>query len=76
MSCDIERFHRLLAECWKRSEGRAWEPPRIKGNPFFDWAVKEGYLRVVNGRCGFEAFKDSMVTWTDAGRTALSSHRK
>lgn len=74
MLVDKDKFEKLLRECWRRSGGKAWEPSRIKGHPFFDWATEAGYLKVVDGRCGFEKIKDAMVSWTDAGRIAMTAH--
>lgn len=33
--------------------------------------VNAGYLDIVDGRCGFEAFKQTHVTWTQAGRRVM-----
>lgn len=61
-----------LRTLWARTKGEAWEPP----DPNYPWLVAmidEGFIRRVDGRCGFEKFKDSMIAWTEAGRTALAS---
>lgn len=62
----------LLAKCWEKSGGRAWEP-RDPKSPFFDRMIEAGYLRREDGRCGFEAFKDSHITWTEAGRDKFAA---
>lgn len=64
---------RTLNECWRRSPGKAWEPRGGTDTPIIRRFVAAGYLRVVDGRCGFELLKDAMVTWTDAGRAALAT---
>lgn len=52
-----------------------WEPPDIK-SLLIVWAVKEGYLRITNGRCGFEIIPNSFVVWTDAGKRAMQTLKK
>lgn len=57
---------------FEKSNGQAWEPPA----PNYPWLVKlidAGYLKRCDMRCGFEAFKDSGVTWTQAGRDAIAA---
>lgn len=53
-------------------EPNAWEPANPK-HPVVVQLVDAGYLKRVDGRCGFEAFKESMVKWTDAGRAAVEA---
>lgn len=50
---------------YSRSHGQAWEP-RDPFTPGCNALVGEGYCRRVDGRCGFEAFKDAMLEWTEA----------
>lgn len=60
-----------LEKLWNATGGKAWEPPDPQ-HPKVLELLAAGYVRRVDGRCGFERFKDSMLTWTDAGRAALS----
>lgn len=62
----------VLSLLWGYTKGKAWEPKDPRG-AFFDRMIAAGYLKRVDGRCGFEAFKDSMIAWTDAGRAAMAS---
>lgn len=60
-----------LRKLFERTGGKAWEPP----TPNYPWIVKmieAGYLRRCDMRCGFEAFKDAGLTFTDAGRRMLA----
>lgn len=66
------KFRLSVAVLYERTGGQAWEP-RIHTNEFIEWMLREGYVRRVDGRCGFEAFKDSMLAWTDAARAALAT---
>ena len=59
-----------LKKLFAKTNGQAWEPLNFD-HPFMKWSIKEGYLRRVDGRCGFELLKDQMVDWTDAGKAAL-----
>lgn len=65
-----ERFIEILKKGWQRGLVNGWEPPVI-GSPPIVWAIKEGYLRVTDSRCGFECIKDNFVVWTDAGKRAM-----
>ena len=70
MISDCDR--RCLVKMWKGTKGEAWEP----GNPkheLFDRLIAAGYLKRVDGRCGFERFKESMIAWTNAGREAMEA---
>jgi hypothetical protein len=67
-----EKQMEVLRECWRRSPGKAWEPQGGTATPLIRKFIEAGYLRAVDGRCGFEKFKDSMVTWTEAGKAAMS----
>lgn len=62
----------ILQIGWTRGFVNGWEPPQINAPPIV-WAVKEGYLRVTDSRCGFERIKDNFVVWTDAGKRAMES---
>lgn len=62
---------RGLDEAWRRSPGKAWEPkdptvPAAKAR-IAAW-VDAGFVRWVDGRCGFEVIPQSMLAWTQAGR--------
>lgn len=61
-----------LKKLFERSGGKGWEPPCGAKDPNITELVRRGYLKIVDGRCGFERMKDAMVIWTDAGRSALS----
>jgi hypothetical protein len=61
---------RNLREMWRRTKGEAWEPQNPK-HELLDRLIAAGYLKRVDGRCGFEAFKDAMIAWTEAGRAAM-----
>ena len=57
---------------WKRSHGKAWEPPgsAVVGSAAhasIEGAIKAGLVRRVDGRCGFELIRDAMVAWTEVG---------
>lgn len=62
----------ILLKCFVNYDGRGWEPKDTNA-PTILWAIEEGYLKRADGRCMFEAFKDSHVTWTLAGRQAMES---
>jgi DNA-binding PadR family transcriptional regulator len=62
-----------LRQCWLMTEGKAWEPRRGTNSKGIKRLVEAGYIRVVDGRCGFELLKDAMVDWTEAGRAALAA---
>lgn len=71
----IENFVEVLRKGYiDRGLVKGWEPPNIKSPPIV-WAVKEGYLRITNGRCGFEVIPDCFVVWTDAGKRVMESFR-
>jgi hypothetical protein len=57
----------LAADLYRRTNGGAWEP-RDPNHPAILELITSGYLRRVDGRCGFERFKDSMCAWTDAAK--------
>jgi hypothetical protein len=68
-----DREHLVIL--FEKSNGQAWEPPA----PNHPWLVKlidAGYLKRCDMRCGFEAFKDSGVTWTQAGRDAIAAMKE
>ena len=68
-----QRDQRWLKQLWEKTKGKAWEPPDLR-HDFFERMIAAGYLKRVDGRCGFEAFKDAMIAWTDAGRAAMRSN--
>jgi hypothetical protein len=65
---DLKLLERLL----QRTGGEAWEPPDPRADRF-DTLIAGGYLVRCDMRCGFEAFRDSGVRWTDAGRRAIEA---
>lgn len=62
----------MAAHVYTLTGGKAWEPPEPKSRPVIR-LIEDGYVRRVDGRCGFEAFKDAMLTWTDAAHAAFRS---
>jgi hypothetical protein len=67
VSKDIQSLAVLL----EKTGGKAWEPPA----PRYPWIVKmidAGFLKRCDMRCGFEAFKDTGLRFTDAGILALT----
>lgn len=67
------RIINTLARCFEQYGGHGWEPKDTQA-PAIVWAIEEGFLRRLDGRCLFEAFKDSHVGWTLAGRMAMQAH--
>lgn len=65
-----KKYLEVLKVGWNRGLIKGWEPPDIK-SPVIVWAVKEGYLRITDARCGFELMKDAFVVWTAAGKLAM-----
>lgn len=63
---------RNLNEMWRRTKGEAWEPQNPR-HELLERLIAAGYIKRVDGRCGFERFKDAMIAWTDAGRAAMLS---
>lgn len=61
-----------LRRLYEITGGKAWEPPE-PNHPKVVALIDAGYVRRVDGRCGFERFKDSMLAWTDAGRAAIGT---
>lgn len=73
---NINKFLEVLRVGYQdRKLVNGWEPPDIK-SPLIIWAVKEGYLRITNARCGFEIIPDSFVVWTDAGKRVMETLQK
>jgi hypothetical protein len=64
-----DQDHRLLAQAWKNTGGRAWQPKDID-HPIFKRWIDLGLVEVRNmtWRCGFEAWDAPGVVWTEAGR--------
>lgn len=56
----------LLRKCLEASNGESWAP-RDPGNPFFDRAVKAGYVVRRDGICIFERIRNAVIAWTEAG---------
>ena len=72
----IDRYLEVLRVGYQdRGLVKGWEPPDIESAPIA-WGVREGYLRVVNGRCGFEIIPNSFVVWTDAGKRVMEILKK
>lgn len=67
-----DKDHLLIL--FAKTKGEAWEPP-VPKFPWLITLIEAGYLKRCDMRCGFEAFKDSGVTWTEAGRQAVQSIR-
>lgn len=67
-----EKQFAALRRAYRESGGKAYEPRNITG-PSVKLAIAAGYVRLVDGRCGFERLKDAMLDWTDAGRKALET---
>lgn len=63
---------RVLRDVFERTRGQAWEPPQPDSRIVKRW-IEAGYVRRCDMRCGFEAFKDTGLNWTEAGRAALST---
>lgn len=66
-----ERELSVLRTCFERFGAKGWEPRGGTNTPIIRKFVETGYLKIIDGRCGFERLKDAMVTFTEAGRTAL-----
>jgi hypothetical protein len=61
----------IIRKLWGLTKGKSWEPPNPRSQ-FVEKLIQGGWVKRVDGICGFERFKDSMLAWTDAGRAALS----
>jgi hypothetical protein len=61
-----------LVAVWRLSAGKAWEPQNPQ-HPFFERAIRAGYLYRLDGRFGYERIKDAYIGWTDAGIDAMES---
>ena len=64
-----------LRKAWK-THPNGWEPPGGTQNPYVEELVKSGFVRITDGRCGFECFKDSFLVWTQAGKIAMEGMEK
>lgn len=53
-----------IRRVWKMFGRRAWEPVNPQSNAIKHY-VENHVLERVDGRCGFEAFKDSHVKFTE-----------
>lgn len=60
----------ILRDLFEKVGGEAWEPKNPR-HAFIARMVEAGFLRRLDGRCGFEAFRDSHVGWTAAGLAAV-----
>lgn len=49
-----------------RFDPKGWEPPN-PNSPLVCALVEKGLARRADGRCGFEAFKDSFIVPTELG---------
>jgi hypothetical protein len=63
---DLAQIDTLL----NRTQGRAWEPP-APNHPWLRKLTEAGVLRRCDMRCGFEAFKETGLEWTEAGRLVV-----
>lgn len=61
----------FLVALWKKTGGKAWEPPDMNC-PTVKRLIDAGYVRRCTMRCGFEAF-DTGLQWTEAGKLAVRS---
>lgn len=57
---------------WLKTNGSPWEPPN-PNDKRVTALIAGGWLRRVDGRCGFEAMKDSMLAFTDAARALIAA---
>jgi len=66
-----DREFEILKKCWRHSPNQGWEPRGGTNTPNIRKFVEAGYLRVVDGICGFERLKNVMVTWTAPARRLM-----
>lgn len=62
---------RVLRTIFSRTGGRPFEP-NDRRHPMIARAIAGGYLRWVDGRCGFERFRNSHLAFTDSALLAFS----
>lgn len=62
---------KIMRRLFDRYDTKGWEPQE-RNHPFIVRAIAAGYLRRLNGRCGFEAFRDSHIAFTEAGAEAMA----
>lgn len=62
---------RDLLVLYAKTNGRTFEPRVGTENATFRRLIEQGYLRLVDSRCGFELIKDGLAQWTEAAHTAL-----
>jgi hypothetical protein len=60
---------------WRRTGGLSWEPPDPR-HPLILELISEGYVKRVDGRWGYERFKDSHLAWTDKAITELANNEQ
>lgn len=70
MTLNVESVRRLYG----KTEGKSFEnhPSSAKGEEHIRDLIAEGWLKKVDGRCGFEMIKDGMLKWTPAAHAAFS----
>lgn len=69
MTLEGARVPGWVLTVWRNTKGSAWEPPQPNSKGVL-WLIENGFAVRVDGRCGYERFKDSMLKWTLAGRLA------
>ena len=52
---------------WDRSKGKAWEIQDARA-PQLETLISAGWVKKVDGRCGFELLKDAMLAWTEPAK--------
>lgn len=62
----------ILRQLYEKTDGKPFEPKDV-WHPFFGAMVKAGLMRRLDGRCGFEAFKNSHVGFTGKGKVFCSA---
>lgn len=60
----------FLRDLYARTGGKPFDAASDE-NPTFRRLREQGYIRLVDGRCGFERIKDGLAQWTEAAHTAL-----
>lgn len=59
-----------LRRIWRETGGRPWAPRNPTG-PQVALFVATGWVRRIDGRCGFERLPEAMLEWTVAGKFAM-----
>ncbi|RUW56824.1 hypothetical protein [Mesorhizobium sp. M8A.F.Ca.ET.021.01.1.1] len=66
-----DREVEIMVGLFRQTGGKSWAPLNPQ-HALFDKMIEAGYVRRVDGRCGFEMIKDAIITWTEAGHNALT----